>query len=380
MAEHLWWYSTAYLRFGIGWLARIVCFVLQIMGKRRGPSKRQAIRLKVFNLIKLGYNNTDIARMSPMARSKVIKWRKRFEAEKGKTEEEIVLSQPREGRPITVTTSPIRKKIIATHEGKRGHSTRKTAKTLRSEGVQISRSSVQNVLQGSGMYPYRRKTQPFLGKSHMLRRMKFAKKFRDHDWEKTLMTDETDFKLFGTTNPQNDRVWAKSGSQVPPRQVVKHSAALKVWGGTSAVGKTSLYFYEGTMGAKKYLPILKKMLPEAEEMFDDENWTFQHDGASAHKAKMINTWLEENVPNHITSGPTGEWPANSPDLNWQENVWSMMDEEVYKDPPPQTMAALKRRVKKAWRNLDQTTLGKMAKGMKQRLCDVIAKKGACIGK
>ena len=84
----------------------------------------------------------------------------------------------------------------------------------------------------------------------------------------------------------------------------------------SAKGKTRLIFYEGDLTAKNYCDkILKKVKPDFETVFGARNrsWTFAHDGASAHKAKMTNEWLEKHVPNHITSGPAGDWPPlNSP--------------------------------------------------------------------
>ena len=66
-------------------------------------------------------------------------------------------------------------------------------------------------------------------------------------------------------------------------------------------------------------------------MSDDE-WTFRHAGASAHKTKMTKPWLEDNVPHQITSGPQGERPRSSPDINWIKNVWAYMDEQMEANP------------------------------------------------
>lgn len=349
--------------------------------KRRGPSKRHIKRLKIFALIEEGYNDTDIAARASVDRATVWRWRKKKkEADKAEKieDEELVLSQPRAGRPITATTSPIRRKIIKMTEGKTRRSTRKVAKTLKSQGTTISRTSVRRVLRSDGLHPYRRQKQPRLTQRHKMKRRTFARNHKDHDWEHTLMTDEKDFELFPTGNPQNDRVWARSAADVPARPLVKHSASVSVWGGISANGTTNLHFYKGTINTNKYLEILKKMKPEAEALFGDHHWTFQHDGASAHKSKKTNAWLENNVPAHITSGPTGEWPANSPDLNTTENVWAILEDKLDENPP-KTIPQLKRRLKKAWNELDHTVLANLAKSMDRRLRDVLAKKGGYVG-
>ena len=53
-------------------------------------------------------------------------------------------------------------------------------------------------------------------------------------------------------------------------------------------GETKLAFYEGTLDAPAYQDILqKKLLPAAQEWFEDENegWELQQDKASCHTAK-----------------------------------------------------------------------------------------------
>jgi hypothetical protein len=330
-----------------------------------------------------GFNPTDISRDVNVFsdRSQVSRWIKKFkkaEAE-GVADEEAVLSQPRSGRPTTATTPVIKKKVLKHVKDKRKRSLRKTSAWLKKKGIEASYEAVRRILLKHNLYPYRRKKQPFLIKSQKQKRVKFAKKFKDHDWMNTLMTDEKDFNLFAATNPQNDRVWTDDPEKVPPVELVGHASGVKVWAGVSATGKTNLHFYTGTIATTQYLKILKKAKAEMNACFDNDDWTFQHDGASAHKAKKTNEWLEENVPNFITSGPTGAWPAKSPDFNFIENVWAIMEEKL-EENPPKTTPSLKRRLRKIWRDFPQSTLEKMAKGMKNRLKDAIAKKGGCIGK
>ena len=65
--------------------------------------------------------------------------------------------------------------------------------------------------------------------------------------------------------------------------------------------------------------------------------TFVQDGAPAHAAKATQAWCKKNLPNFIEKTCR---PPNSPDINPVENLWSIMDEVVYKDPTPKTMQDL----------------------------------------
>src|ERR1700733_1757276 len=70
---------------------------------------------------------------------------------------------------------------------------------------------------------------------------------------------------------------------------------------------------------------------------------FQQDDAHTSRASV--EWLNKNINGYISPG---DWSPNSPDLSPIENVWSIMAATVYAYPEPQTLNALKRRLRKAW--------------------------------
>ena len=283
---------------------------------------------------------------------------------------------PRSGRPRALN-KPNRRKLASRVEGKRYRSVRKTSKYFATQGVSASKSAIHRELRRQKLQPYHRPKVPKLTRAQRQKRVAFARAMKNHNWDKTLMSDETEMRLYSAkgANTKNDVVWAHSRSEVPPRQVVAHPPTVRLWAGVAKTGRTNLHFYKGNLTAKEYVKILKKAKPEMLRIFGRSRWTYGHDGAAAHKAAKTNQWLEANVPAFIRSGPNGDWPANSPDLNWIEGIWGVLADRVNQPRAPRTTTGLERKLRKVWKNLEPELFQNAVRGMPDRLKQVIATNG-----
>ncbi len=81
----------------------------------------------------------------------------------------------------------------------------------------------------------------------------------------------------------------------------------------SSAGVGPLCFLKTNVTALVYQDILEHfMLPSADQLFKDADFIFQQDLASAHTAKSTKSWLNDHGIGVL------DWPANSPDLNQEE--------------------------------------------------------------
>jgi hypothetical protein len=61
---------------------------------------------------------------------------------------------------------------------------------------------------------------------------------------------------------------------------------------------------------------------EAQQLYGDEYYCFQQDGAPSHIANIVQRWSEDNLTDFI---PKDEWPSSSPDLNPLDfSIWGYM--------------------------------------------------------
>lgn len=177
--------------------------------------------------------------------------------------------------------------------------------------------------------------------------------------------DEKTFVLFGL--PKNEFIWDAPEVEVPGRPTVKHAEKLHVWGGISWYGKTELYCFTGNMDGEFYEGILCERLPaDIPRIFGDRDWVFQQDGDPKHTSKRVQAWLRANTPKFI---PKKDWPANSPDLNPIENLWSDLQDRVYAREP-RTLSGLQRIVEEEWEAYPIEKVRKLTDSLPRRLAAV----------
>ncbi len=80
------------------------------------------------------------------------------------------------------------------------------------------------------------------------------------------------------------------------------------------------------------------MLPSADKLYRDADFIFKQDLAPAHTAKGTKSWFNDHGITVL------DWPANSPDLNPVDNLWSIVKRKM-RDTRPNNADDLKAAIK-----------------------------------
>ena len=129
---------------------------LESIVKQGKTEHRKVQRAQIILFASEGESNSAIAHRTGSHRNQVIEWRKRYE-EKGIGGFE---DQERSGRPKEISAKEIRKVVNTVCRKPRRGLSRWSARTLADE-VNISRSSVQRILQENSLHPHRLRTFNF---------------------------------------------------------------------------------------------------------------------------------------------------------------------------------------------------------------------------
>ena len=146
--------------------------------------------------------------------------------------------------------------------------------------------------------------------------------------------------------------------------------SVHVWGAFHNSAKSPLVLPDGYLTGVLYRGILQNILvPFARHYFGD-NYRYQDDNATPHRAKVVLDFLQQG---NVTKM---EQPPRSPDCNPIEHLWDEMGRAISSmDNPPQNLDELRQALLDKWAQIPVKRLQRLVASMPRRLAAIIAARG-----
>lgn len=206
--------------------------------------------------------------------------------------------------------------------------------------VNVSKSRASTILKKHKFHPYKLHLSQTLQPNDNIRRLTFCRwlinKITENvDFINTILwTDESYFSNCGLFNRHNEHYWAQENPHIviPRRNQVRFG--FSVFCGIMGNRLLGPIIFDGTLTAQRYLEILQTTL---EDLLDDlplaqnmQIW-YQQDGAPAHNARDVITYLNGRFNNKVIATNTPvQWPARSADLTPLDfYLWGTLKNKVY---------------------------------------------------
>lgn len=194
-------------------------------------------------------------------------------------------------------------------------------------------------------------------------------------WKKVIWSDESSFTLFPTTGRVH--VW-RTPAQAYDRDcllpTVKHGGgSVIIWAAMSWFSAGPIVTLKGRITGEKYRDILADQVhPMMQTLFPAGDGMFQDDNAPIHAAGLVQSWFDE----HEDEFKHLPWPAQSPDLNIIEPLWSFLERSIRnRYPPPASLPELSQYLHEEWYNIPLNTIQHLYESIPRRIQAVLHAKG-----
>lgn len=337
------------------------------MLRQRGQTSLE-VRELIIKHFNEGKSVRDIAALVNRSPSTVHDIIKRFKTSKS------VENKPKSGRPKLFTPSDERWIVQQMKKNPKLSAPKLATEVSQSLNKNVHPETIRLVLRKKNLHGRVARKKPFINKRNRIKRLKFAKAYKNNDfsfWNQVLFSDESKFNLFRSDG--QSYVWRKPNEELKEcnlRATVKHGGgSVMVWGCMSAAGPGQLCIIDGIMDQTKYLTILKEnLLQSAAKLGISDGFHFYQDNDPKHKAHNVRLWLLYNCP-HVL-----ETPPQSPDINVIEHLWAHLENQLKKYTIT-NRKALESILKDEWSKIDPSICKNLVESMPRRLDAVRSNKG-----
>jgi transposase len=286
----------------------------------------------------------------------------------------VIVNLPRSGRKKCTTTRQDRLIIQHMERNPRLSVPKLEAELKTNYQLEVSKTTIRKRLNKAGYHGRRPSKKPWLSTRNVRRRLEWARahvNWTVDQWKTVLWSDETKVNLFGSDGI--NKIWRKRGERLRKKNLlptVKHGGgSIMVWGCFNWKGVGNIHVIPGIMTKEVYLDLLENNLMSSKRKLRlQNNFIFQQDGDPKHTAKIVSEWFTKNRIKKL------DWPAQSPDMNPIEHLWTIIKRKV-RERAPTNKTELEKVLREEWELLDKDTMKKLVESMPQRVAEVIKARG-----
>ena len=281
------------------------------------------------------------------------------------------------GRPSKLSENDIRYATRLIGTGKAENAVQVTKALQDIINQPLSSQTVRNHLKGVGMKSVVKKKRPILSKRHRKERLDFALSHQNwtlEDWKRVVWSDETKVNRLGSDGRK--WVWKKAGEGLSDRVVegtLKYGGGcVMVWGCMMWEGVGYACKIDGRMDGELYVKILDEELQESIKYYGktEDDIIFQQDNDPKHTCKKASKWFQDHGYNVLA------WPAQSPDLNPIEHLWSHLKRRLAEyETSPSGILELWDRIQEEWNQIEPEVYQILIESMPRRVEAVLKAKG-----